>query len=316
MSRRALLHDGLCIFSHFSVAVQSKTGRIRAMKKALIVLASLAVLSQVQAVSPTPGEAPAPNGANSTYNFHNSKFHGWWRNTMIGAMSGFAAGGPSTPLQDQYIYIDTSVYPVRVFTTYGTDRFPRLQPDAFDPRPIPLPHVPGVPTANSYFYKGPNELVNGYNPPVEGSFDPILSLINGDILKLINDRTISAFKYYNYHYSGQTSLAGLAIYKKMEHPPTDTSGLDWNDPVNLFKYYTSANTFANLSTSQRTGALNYVGKKAAEEITSRFLTGTFTKKTPLRKLRVTNTAYYTEIGIPNDAWTTIYFFFMGKWGVE
>ena len=182
---------------------------------------------------------------------------------MIGAMNGFAAGGPSSALQDQYIYIDTSVYPVQVFTTYGTDRFPRVQPDAFDPHPIPLPPVSGVPTANSYFYKGPNELVNGYNPPFGGCFDPILSLINGDTLKLLDDQTISAFKYYNYHYAGQTTLAGLAIYKKMEHPPTDTSGLDWNDPVNLFKYYTSANTFANLSTSQRTGALNYVGKKMA-----------------------------------------------------
>ena len=318
----------------------------------LVILASLELSSELQAVSPTPdggypdftteegdnalntlttaknnsglgwrslfsnttgnfntglgGGALALNNADSSYNFNNLKFHGWWRNTMIGAMNGFAAGGPSSALQDQYIYIDTSVYPVQVFTTYGTDRFPRVQPDAFDPHPIQLPPVPGVPTANSYFYKGPNELVNGYNPPFGGSFDPILSLINGDTLKLLDDQTISAFKYYNYHYSGQTTLAGLAIYKKMEHPPTDTSRLDWNDPVNLFKYYTSANTFANLSTSQRTGALNYVGKKIAEEITSQFLNGTFTKKTPLRKLRITNTAYYATIGIPNDTWTTIY----------
>jgi hypothetical protein len=282
--------------------------RVTYLTLALILLASLGLLSQVQAVSPTPGGALAlgPNNADSTYNFNNYKFHGWWRSTMIGAMNGFAAGGPSSALQDQYIYIDTSVYPVQVFTTYGTDRFPRVQPDAFDPHPIPLPPVPGVPTANSYFYKGPNELVNGYNPPFGGSFDPILSLINGDTLKLLDDQTISAFKYYNYHYAGQTTLAGLAIYKNMEHPPTDTSRLDWNDPVNLFKYYTSANTFANLSTSQRTGALNYVGKKMARSLTSRFLNGTFTKKTPLRKLRVTNTAYYATIGIPNDAWTTIY----------
>ena len=61
--------------------------------------------------------------------------------------------------------------------------------------------------------KASNELVNGYNPPFEGHYDPILSLINSDTLKLIDDQTISAFKYYNYHYSGQTTLAGLAIYK-------------------------------------------------------------------------------------------------------
>ena len=273
---------------------------------ALVGLASFGPVAKTQAVSPTPGEALTPNNTGSTYNFNNSKFHGWWRNTMIEQMSGFYAGGPSSALQDQYIYIDTSVYPVQIFTTYGTTRFPRLQPDVLDPRPVPLPRVPGVPTANSYFYKGPNELVNGYNPPFDGSFDSLLSLINGDTLKLINDQTISAFKYYNYHYSGQITLAGLAIYKKMDRPPRDTSGLDWNNPVNLFKYYASANTFANLSTSQRTGALNYVGKKTADDITSQFLNGTFTKRTPLRKIRVTNTAYYAEIKIPKDTWTTIY----------
>ena len=304
--------------------------RVTYLALAPVVLLSLG-LFQVQAASPTPdggypnfaatellsnttgnsnssvgGGALTPNNADSTYNFNNSKFHGWWRNTMIGAMNGFDAGGPYSALQDQYIYIDTSSYPVQIFTTYGTDRFPRLQPGVLDPRPIQLPPVRGVPTTNSYFYKGPNELVNGYNPPFAGHYNPILSLINSDTLKLVDDQTISAFKYYNYHYSGQTTLAGLAIYKRMEHPPTDTSGLDWNDPVNLFKYYTSANTFANLSTSQHTGALNYVGKEAAQEITSQFLNGTFTKKTRLRKIRVTNTAYYATIGIPNDTWTTIY----------
>ena len=252
------------------------------------------------------GTALALSNANSTYNFNNSKFDGWWRNTMIGSMSGFHAGGPSSALQDQYIYIDASVFPVRIYTTYGTDTFPRLTPDAFDSRPVPLPCVPGVPAANSYFYKEPNELVNGYNPPFEGSFYPLLSLINGDTLELIDDHTISAFKYYNYHYSGQTSLTGLAIFKKMENPPIDTSGLDWNDPVNLFRYYGSANTFANLSTSQRTGAQNYVGPAIASNITSQFLNGTFSKTTPLRKIRITNTAYYPTIGIPKDTWTTIY----------
>src|SRR6059058_5802131 len=112
----------------------------------LVILASFALLSRVQAVSPTPEPRPTPtprprptpescypipaegcdpittgnfntsvggaalalNNANSTYNFNNSKFHGWWRNTMIGQMSGFYAGGPSSALQDQYIYIDTS----------------------------------------------------------------------------------------------------------------------------------------------------------------------------------------------------------------
>ena len=92
----------------------------------------------------------------------------------------------------------------------------------------------------------------------------------------------------------------------MYRPPVDTSEIDWNNPVNLFNYYASANTFANLSTNQRTGGENYVGKKTAEEITSQFLNGTFTRTTPLRKLRVTNTAYYAKIGIPNDTWTTIY----------
>ena len=75
---------------------------------ALVAFASLGILPQVQAGS--------PNNANATYNFNNSKFHGWWRNTMIGAMNGFDAGGSPSALQDQYIYIDTSVYPVKIWT--------------------------------------------------------------------------------------------------------------------------------------------------------------------------------------------------------
>jgi hypothetical protein len=242
----------------------------------------------------------------ATASLDNSKFHGWWRNTMIGAMNGFNAAGPYSALQDQYIYIDTSVYPVQIYTTYGTDKFPRLQPNVFDASPIPLPPITGVPSGNSYFYDGSNQLVNGYNPPFKGQFDPLLSLINSATLKLIDDETISAFKYYNYHHCGQTTLAGLTIYKKMKQAPKDTSGLDWNDPVNLFKYYASANTFSNLSTSQHTGAENYVGKKKAKKITDEFLNGTFTKTTPLRKIRITNSAFYETIGIPNDTWTTIY----------
>src|SRR5215813_10620565 len=175
---------------------------------ALVVFGSLGLLSPVQALGPIPDEPSLfsnttgnfnsgvgdgalvlndadSNTADSSYNFNNSKFHGWWRNTMIGAMNGFNAGGPYSALQDQYIYIDTSFYPVRIFTTYGTDRFPRLQPDAFDSRPIQLPHVRGVPTTNSFFYKGPNQLVNGYTPPFQGPFDPTLALITSDTLKLI-----------------------------------------------------------------------------------------------------------------------------------
>src|ERR1700749_1618194 len=121
--------------------------RVIYLTLAVVVLASLGLLSQVQAVSPTPEpdrptlaeECHSPNIAGPTYNFNNSKFHGWWRNTMIGSMNGFNAGGPNGALQDQYIYIDTSVYPVKISTTYGTDRFPRLKPDVFDSRPVPLP---------------------------------------------------------------------------------------------------------------------------------------------------------------------------------
>src|SRR5215468_5069729 len=119
--------------------------RVICLTLAFVLLASLEPLPQVKAASPTTDGVLASNNADSTYNFNNSKFHGWWRNTMIGQMSGFYAGGPSSALQDQYIYIDTSVYPVKICTTYGTDRFPRLKPDVFDSRPVPLPCVPGVP---------------------------------------------------------------------------------------------------------------------------------------------------------------------------
>ena len=97
--------------------------RVTYLALAPVVLLSLG-LFQVQAASPTPdggypnfaaaellsnttgnsnssvgGGALTPNNADSTYNFNNSKFHGWWRNTMIGAMNGFDAGGPYSALR-------------------------------------------------------------------------------------------------------------------------------------------------------------------------------------------------------------------------
>src|SRR5215470_18262592 len=114
--------------------------RVIYLTLALVVLEPTGLLRQVQAVSPTPdGRSPFSNTAGNvntgvgggavalnntdsktadSHNFNNSKFHGWWRNTMIGAMHGFNAGGPNGGLQDQYIYIDTSVYPVQISTTY------------------------------------------------------------------------------------------------------------------------------------------------------------------------------------------------------
>src|SRR5262249_20747094 len=92
--------------------------RVIYLTLALVVLEPTGLLRQVQAVSPTPdGRSPFSNTAGNvntgvgggalalnntdsntadSHNFNNSKFHGWWRNTMIGAMHGFNAGGPNS----------------------------------------------------------------------------------------------------------------------------------------------------------------------------------------------------------------------------
>lgn len=231
---------------------------------------------------------------------HNHQFNGWWHNTTIGSMNAFNAGGPFGALQDNYIYIDTSVYPVQIYTTYGTERFPLLKPIG-DSQPVTLPKIPNVPTGNSYFYKTSTELINGYNAPKYNT-NPDLSIIYGNTLKLINNNTMHTFLYENPDYFG---TVGLCIYKRSEKPK-DTSHLNWNDPVNLFKYYISANRFSNVSTNPDTKEQNYVGKEREMEITKLFLNQGFKRKTLLRKIRMTNKKYYKDIGIANDAWTTIY----------
>jgi hypothetical protein len=239
-------------------------------------------------------------------NLNNRKFHGWWRLATIGASFGMNVGGPFEALQDQYIYIDTTVYPVQITTTYGTDKYPRLLPDALDPLPFPFPPLTGVPTGNSYFYEGADQLVNGYNAPLKGPVNDVVSWNSSNTVKLLDDKTISVYSYLNYHYVGGFDDGSLNIYKKMDQPPQDTSGLDWNDPVNLFNYYVSANSLSNNSSNPHTGETNFVGREEAEKIKQQFLNGTFTRTTPIRKIRVTNTTYYPEIGIPNDTWTTLY----------
>jgi hypothetical protein len=236
-------------------------------------------------------------------NHKNHDFHGWWHNETIGSMNGFNAGGPDTALQDNYIYIDTYVYPVQIYTTYGTEEFPRLKPNIFDPKPSMIPPIPNVPMGNSFFYKTSCELINGYNQSLKCNVNEILSIYKGNTIKMIDDETISVFNYLNHNYFGEE---GLCIYKKRINGPKDTSKLDWNDPINLFKYYVSANRFSNLSTNSNTKEINYVGEEKEKIITDSFFKEGFKRKTLLRKIRITNKKYYSDIGIKNDNWTTIY----------
>lgn len=228
------------------------------------------------------------------------QFHGWWYNTMIGSMNAFNTGGPFSNIQDQYIFIDTSSYPIQIHTTFGTDEFPRSK-NIFDPQAVPILPLNNIPTGTSYYYKN-NKLINGYNAPLSGSVDPILATYFGCTLQLINDK-LYTFTYNNYNYFGRR---GIGIYQRLFYKPRDTSDLDWDNPVNLFKYYISANSFSNISKNRYTGASNYVGEHNECKITESFFNQGFYKKTTVRKIRITNKKYYTDIGIKDDIWTTIY----------
>ena len=77
----------------------------------------------------------------------NSRFNGWWYKDTIGSMNSFKAGGPDTPFQDNYIYIDTSVYPIQIYTTYIFE-YPRLKSNITDPLPEEVPLITCVHTSN------------------------------------------------------------------------------------------------------------------------------------------------------------------------
>ena len=71
------------------------------------------------------------------------QFQGWWKLKTTFGQSGFAAATLLTSEftqanNDSYIFIDTSVDPVQIISTYGNAKFPRFGPDINNPPPIPL----------------------------------------------------------------------------------------------------------------------------------------------------------------------------------
>lgn len=239
-------------------------------------------------------------------------FQGWWKSITFGEMDGFGADGlfaTSLPvICDQYIYIDTTSDPVQIFTMYGTEKYPRGQDPLDPPRSDmpPLAEHPEVTNSYSYFFQSEKELVNFYNPPLSGPVDPILPVSLGATLKLLDKDTLIADSYSNSNYTFGEIWQSPILYKKIEKAPCDTLNCNWNDPVLLFKYYADLATFQNPSTNPKAGGKWYVGAKKAKKIMEKFLTCGFTKKTPIRKLRITNFTQYEAAGMSDDAWTTIY----------
>ncbi len=127
---------------------------------------------------------------------------------------------------------------------------------------------------------------------------------------MLDDKTLLSFTYANNNYSNQTGA--VVIYKKMKHSPIDTSELNWNDPVNLFKFYVSVMSFENNSKNIHTKGRNYVGNKQAARILKQFFNEGYTVTTPIKKIRITNKTAngplnnYHVLGIEKDYWTTIY----------
>lgn len=239
-----------------------------------------------------------------------SPFHGWWKATSFGDLRGFNGFndifqiGSRPVIADQYIFIDTSVFPVQVLTTYGTAKFPRTQDPLDRPPPI-LPPLPGNPQPFSCFFQTPRELVNFYNAPLSGPVNPFLTFSEGPTLKLQDKETLVAYSFSNPKYTNGLNR-GPIVYKKICHNPEDTLNDNWNDPVLLFQYYADLMTFQNPSTNKESGATNYVGKKKAKKIMRQFLGEGFTVKTPIRKIRITNFTNYDAMGLIQDVWTTIY----------
>ena len=240
-----------------------------------------------------------------------AKVQGWWRNRTIGAVDGINPGGPYILSLNQYIFVDTSISPIQIQETWGTKKYPRLQPDFLDPEPYPIPSLPNPTLTPQSFYlkkdeSGKLDLINVYNSKLKGAVNPDLSYNVGATFKLQDDGTLQAFEYANYNYFGSISYLPFQVFEKMDTAPIDTTNLDWNDPVMMFKYYVSALSSSNSSTNLATKGTNYVGPKRAKKILKQFYAGTFEKTTPIWKIRATNTTVYNAAGISADKWTTLY----------
>ena len=85
-------------------------------------------------------------------------------------MNGYSIYGlTGTQLRnDSFIYIDTTVYPVQVFSTYFNDKYPQFGPDFFNRPPDDVFPTDGATNALQYitFDNNPRKLVSPFNPPL------------------------------------------------------------------------------------------------------------------------------------------------------
>ena len=217
-------------------------------------------------------------------NFSLTDFQGWWRRETKGSTQMFASGAANSTLTDEYIFIDTTVSPILITTTWGTLEFPRLSPDRYDP------HIPVLtPASNAFVYQNNGELVNVYNPPTSGPVSPSLTTTFGATLKLKKKDKLISFRFSNSYYipyNITSSQPCIGVYKKL-------SFLLLTRPISIgmtqfcsFNIGSAITTGLKLHKKPHAQSKDFVGYKKAKGITSQFLTSGFTASTPIRKIRV------------------------------
>lgn len=247
------------------------------------------------------------------------KFQGWWRlKTTWGAlgMNGNSINGiPATQTRnDSFIYIDTTVYPVQVFSTYFNDKYPQFGPDFFNGPPDDVFPTEGATNALQYitFDNNPRKLVSPFNPPLTDPVSPDLSQLlqyysAGPTILLYKDDELHVNLFLNFKYNQYNNVINPAIFEKIATPPIDTTFLDWNDPLNLFLFYVADMKYQNTTINKNTKAINYIGKEAEDDFLQQIQSPNgLTITAPLRAMRITNTLNYPDALISNDTWTTLY----------
>jgi hypothetical protein len=278
------------------------------------IIQKLDKLNEAKATSLKYSSKYSSNQRCNTSSVADFRFGGWWAlQTTFGAYSMTAVQqstqNATIQTKDSYIYIDVTTNPVTIFSTYYNDVYPQFLPNFFNPAPIQLPPVSGATSVNQFlvYNNDQTKLVSPWNPPLTGPVDPIQSISMGPTIHLIDDQTLHVYPFLNNNYSGIVDFPSASIFKKMKQPPSDTSLLNWNNPLNIFSFYVADQRYQNLSLNPYTKANNYIGEKAEEEFLCKIKSKKgITVSVPLRKIRITNTTNYNDALIGNDKWTSIY----------
>lgn len=233
-------------------------------------------------------------------------FHGWWQNITKTNQFGFGTGS-LTQDTDSYIFIDTTVTPVKITSLAGTPEFPRERTN-----------LDGTVTNNLYSCPNPDELVNTQAPlAIFGINGRNCSLklqtpIAGQSRTLVASFIADANLMYSLYNRIPTSLfqkiSEVPVPVRPFNSSADPIFPDVNNPVEIARYIANSLRFnQNEPNNVNFKDKDYRPTLLQDEILEKLFGEGITIEVPIRRLRVSVPGqHFLLTGFSSDLCTDIF----------